>query len=122
MNSTRAEILDRRKRLRAEYRKLLQSVAALLFRHDPIGMIFEGDTNTEYEPEAGTILPRLRGCHSLEDVQAVVHGEFVRWFGVDNAGPPEHYTKVASEIWNLWQNKTTLRPGSFHERAGPGQE
>jgi len=67
-------------------------------------MIFDGDTNTdEYEPEARTILPRLRGCHSADDVQIVLHSEFVRWFGEDTAGSQEHYKKAASEIWQLWQ-------------------
>ena len=113
MNRTRAEILESRRRLKAEYGELFAAVAALLFHHDPIGIIFEGDTNTdEYEPEARTILPRLRGCHSADDVQSVVHSEFVRWFGED-AGSPEHYKKVASEIWQLWQEHLPRLPKSW---------
>lgn len=75
----RAAILESRRRFRAEYGMVFDSVAALLFQYDPIGMIFEGDTNAdEYEPEARTILPRLRGCHSADDVHTIVHNEFVR--------------------------------------------
>jgi hypothetical protein len=104
MSRTRDEILESRRRLRAEYGKLFDSVASLLFRHDPIGMIFEGDTNTdEYEPEAETILPLLRNCRTVDDVLRVVHSEFVRWFDADTAGPQEHYKDIASEIWQLWQ-------------------
>jgi len=113
MSKTRAEILEIRRQLRAEYGRLLDSVAALLFRCDPIGMIFEGDTNTdEYEPEARTILPRLRDCHSADDVHGAVHAEFVRWFGADTAGPLERYKKIASEIWELWQQHLAKLPKS----------
>ena len=111
MNTTRAEILENRRRLKAEYGELFDAVAALLFHHDPIGMLFEGDTNTdEYELEARTILPRLRGCHSAEDAQSVLHSEFVRWFGEDTAGSQEHYKKTASEIWQLWQQHLAKLP------------
>ena len=41
MPRTREEILDNRRRLRAEYGDLFDSTAALLFRHDPIGINFE---------------------------------------------------------------------------------
>jgi hypothetical protein len=113
MNRTRAEILESRRRLKADYGELFDAVAALLFHHDPIGIIFEGDTTTdEYEPEARTILPRLRDCHSADDVQSVVHSEFVRWFGEDTAGSREHYKKTASEVWQLWQQRLAKLPKS----------
>jgi hypothetical protein len=102
MSQTREEILEERRRLKAEYGKLFGSVAALLFRHDPVGINFEDNTD-EYEIEAGTILPRLRNCESGQDVRRVVHEEFVRWFGSDTSGPEERYTDIASEIWELWQ-------------------
>jgi len=102
MSRTREEILEDRRRLRAEYGELFNSTAALLFRHDPVGINFELNTD-EYEPEAGTILPRLRDCQSANDVQKVVHEEFVRWFGGSSAGPLESYAEISSEIWHLWQ-------------------
>ncbi|MGA9481399.1 MAG: hypothetical protein WBV48_05665, partial [Candidatus Acidiferrales bacterium] len=102
MSATRDEILEERRRLRAEYGELVDSVAALLYRHDPIGINFEDNTD-EYEPEAGTILPKLKTCHSADDVLQLVHAEFVRWFDRGTAGPAEHYTEIASEIWQLWQ-------------------
>jgi hypothetical protein len=102
MSRTRDEILESRRRIKAEYGKLFDSVASLLFRHDPIGICF--DTNTdEYQPEAETILPLLRNCRTVDDVLRVVHSEFVRWFDTDTAGPQEHYKSIASEIWQLWQ-------------------
>jgi hypothetical protein len=102
---TREDILAARRRLRAEYGKLFDSVAALLFRKDPIGINFETNTG-EYEPEAETILPRLRTCQSADDVRHVVHQEFVRWFGPDTAGPPEHYEEIANEVFRLWQESS----------------
>jgi hypothetical protein len=29
---------------------------------------------------------------------SMLYTEFVRWFGADIAGPPEHYKRIASEI------------------------
>jgi hypothetical protein len=88
--------------MKSEYGQLFDDVAALLFRHDPSSINFETNRD-EYEPEVRTILPRLRGCASEEDVCRVVHEEFVRWFSVESVGPQEHYAKISSEIWELWQ-------------------
>lgn len=104
MPRTREQILENRRRLRAEYGELFDSMAALLFRHDPTGINFDGENTDEYEPEVETILPRLRSCHSAEDVLQVVHEEFVRCFESNTAGSPERYQEIASEIWRLWQS------------------
>ena len=103
MPRTREQIREERRQLKAEYGDLFDSVAKLLFRHDPIGIAFENPNTDEYEPEAGTILPRLQTCESASDVNRVVHQEFVRWFDEGNAGPEEGYAQIASEIWELWQ-------------------
>jgi hypothetical protein len=109
MTKTREQILEERRRLRAEYGELFNSVAALLFRADPIGIGFDNENLDEYEPEVGTILPRLKDCASADDVLRVVHEEFVRWFEADNAGPRECYQPIASAIWQLWQQRTRHR-------------
>jgi hypothetical protein len=101
MNRTREEILDSRRRAKAEYGKLFDVVSALLFRYDPAGINFEVNAG-EYDIETETILPRLRTCRSAGDVQKVVHEEFVRWFSRPTAGPPERYAEMSSEIWRLW--------------------
>jgi hypothetical protein len=90
--------------MRLEYGQLFDSVAALLYRDDPIGINFN-DNPDEYEPEAEAILPRLNACRSAATVQQAVHEEFVRWFGADNAGSKERYEQVAAEIWQLWQER-----------------
>lgn len=100
MASEREEMIEEKRRLKAEYRELFDQVAELLFRHDPQGINYQTNTD-EYESEAQTILPRLRSCHSEDDVLRVVHEEFVRWFGVDDAGTQQQYVNIAKEIWQL---------------------
>ena len=95
------------------YGALFNEVAALLFRHDPVGINFDENTG-EYESEVGTILPRLRTCNSADEVRRVVHEEFVRWFDSVTAGPESACTEIAAEIWNLWQrygSATNILPG-----------
>jgi hypothetical protein len=98
----RDEIEAEKNRLKAEYGNLFGSIAEILFRHDPAGINFDDNTD-EYEPEARTILPRLKDCHSAGDVMTVVHEEFQRWFDPDFAGSKQKYRKIAEEIWQLWQ-------------------
>lgn len=95
-------MLEEKRRLKAEYGDLYDATAALLFRHDPIAIDFKTNTD-EYEPEAETILPRLRECRSETDVVRVVHEEFVRWFSEEDAGPRGKYEQIGRELWDLWQ-------------------
>jgi hypothetical protein len=111
MTRTREEILESRHRLRSEYGALFDSVSALFYRHDPKGINF-GDNPDEYDLEAETILPRLRGCQGADDVHKVVHSEFVRCFDADTVGPPDRYTQISSELWQVWQKHLANRPVS----------
>ena len=78
----------------------MRSVGEVLHRHDPIGIAF-GDNEDKYAPEAGTIVPRLRGVTSVDAVRQVVHEEFVRWFDADTAGPVENWSAIAEDVWVL---------------------
>jgi len=80
----------------------LNEISAIIFRHDPIGINFEENTN-EYEPEAGTILTRLRSDMSVREATGIVHEEFIRWFGREDAGSREKYSALAAEILNSYQ-------------------
>jgi hypothetical protein len=84
------------------YGELLERVTELLARHDPIGLIELGMPMDEYEPEVGTIVPRLRSASSPDDVRRIVHEEFERWIDSDTGGPPSHYDAVGDELWALW--------------------
>src|SRR5688572_29776116 len=88
---------QRRDALRRQYGTLYATVSAILFEEDPIGINFRTNTD-EYEPEVDKILPRLAGCTTVEEVRAVVHQEFARWFDDQLAGPPERYTRIAERI------------------------
>ena len=80
-------------------------VAALLYRHDPIGIDF-GDNPGEYQPEAETIVARLHRARSVDDVRTLVHEQFVHWFGGDTAEDPDRYDSVAQELWAAWRARS----------------
>jgi hypothetical protein len=101
---TKEHIAAETKRLKAEYGRLFDQIAEILFRHDPIGINFEDNTD-EYEPEVRTILPRLRMCKHSDDALKVVHEEFQKWFGPETAEGEEKYRSTAEEIWLLWKNE-----------------
>ena len=86
--------------VKAEFGPLFQEVSAILFRHDPMH-INAGFNSDEYDPEVGTILPRLKDCRSARDVQKVVYEEFEQWFGIP--GEREKYRLASLEIWSAWQ-------------------
>lgn len=94
--------MARRRALKAEFGDLRDSVAAALERHDPLALIAEGAPADEYDPEVGTILPRLKEASSVEDLERIVHEEFVRWFD-DAAGTVMQYRAVALQIWESWK-------------------
>jgi len=91
-----------REDVKREYGAFFDEVSALLLAHDPIGIDFGSNTD-EYDPEAGTLLPRLSACRSPADVQRVVHEEFVHWFGADTAGAYQEYAAVSERIWSAWR-------------------
>ena len=94
-----------RRALKGDYKALFEAVSAILFRHDPIGLDNE-DNIDEYDPEVSAILPLLKRCHSVSDVQAVVHREFINLFDAQLAGPSERFADAAREIWQLWSSKS----------------
>jgi len=105
MAKTRDEIREHRRQLNAEYRRLFDSVAALLYRHDQIGIDFDFEENTdEYEPEAGSILPKLNGCRSEADVHQVIPAEFFRWFDSGTAGPKSIPRRSLRSFGNFGRN------------------
>lgn len=79
---------------------LFASVSGAMFRHDPIGINY-GDNTDEYDAEAGTVIPRLSNCASVDHVACVLREEFSRWFGADIAGRAQ-YVPLAKEVWRLW--------------------
>jgi hypothetical protein len=87
--------------LKLQFGSLFDEVSAALFAADPLG-INSGRNTDAYDPEAGTILPRLPEAHSADDVQVIVHEEFCRWFPREQAGAIGRYEEVSAIIWEAW--------------------
>jgi hypothetical protein len=66
---------------------------------DPIGLLEGGAPADEYSTEIGSIVPRVANAQSVDEITAVLHEEFVRWFGDDTAGPRQVYEAPARQIW-----------------------
>jgi hypothetical protein len=93
-------IHERRAKLRRAYGELYAQLSRALFEADLAGINF-GDNTDEYEPEVDTILPRLGTCDGPLDVLTVLHEEFSRWFGADEAGPSDRFAELAQVVWKL---------------------
>lgn len=94
------------------YRDVADRVSAILFRHDPIGINYEENTD-EYDAEAESIVLRLAsapGIDSAETVEQIVQQEFVRWFDQKLAGPRDRYRGIAKEIWDTWLGRSERSP------------
>jgi hypothetical protein len=94
---TRDQIVREREALRDRFGSAYDDLLRLLFDEDPEGINF-GDNTDEYDPEVRTILPRLGGCSSVDDVQDVVSEEFRRWFGPAPAERRSAYRRVSERI------------------------
>jgi hypothetical protein len=99
-----------RRGLREQYDGLFAFVRDVVNRHDPVGIAYTPD---EYEPEVGTILPRLGEAADVDALQRIIHEEFCVWFssgdgsregkiadGEATAGPLSRYRGIAEEIWS----------------------
>lgn len=96
--TTTEQLRAERRRLKEQYGDQFEWLSRLFFENDPIGINF-GDNTDEYEPEVGTILPRIAECEGAKDLERVIHEEFQRWFDEDTAGPRERYSRIAELAW-----------------------
>lgn len=101
-------IKSERSELRRRYGRLFDKVSSILFEADLKGINFATNTG-EYEPEVGTILPRLTGAKSVDDVALIVYEEFCKWFGDDEVGSVSDYSEVAEQIWREWNETDQLQ-------------
>ena len=97
--------LDEANQMESELKKnqpeLFQAVSQVMFKHDLMEINYETNTD-EYDSEAGTVIPRLKDCRSVNDVGDVLFEEFSRWFN-KSAGKRHQYNELANDIWLLWQ-------------------
>ena len=89
--------------LKGKYKKLYYCISAILFENDIEGINFVKNED-EYEPEVGTILPRLPEANSIEDVQKILQEEFGIWFGKKR--DIDEFRETAKEIWAAWLSYT----------------
>jgi len=101
MNTERTE-------LKRRFGTLFDEVSAALFAADPLGKN-TGANIDEYDPEAGTILPRLQDAHSADDIQVIVYEECCRRSGKGNAGAIGRYEEVSEIIWEAWLRFAALK-------------
>lgn len=87
---------------RIVYGDLYDDALDILFRHDPIGLNFDDNTE-ECWPEVAAILPRLRDTATVEQVASLIYAVFVQYFSLDTAGPPPRYVPIARDLWSVWQ-------------------
>ena len=81
--------------------QLILDLEAILFRHDPMGINYEVNTD-EYRPEAESITLRRAEAKSVDDVRRIVDEEFARWFNGVTVVRPEAFDPIARETWVLW--------------------
>ena len=102
MMTTKDDKTLERQRLKEVYHALCDDIAAVLLRHDPIGLNF-GLNADEYAPEARHILPKLREVHSVEELHRAIYTVFVFLFDADMAGPEDAYAPIAHDVWETWK-------------------
>jgi hypothetical protein len=85
--------------MKARYQSLVAAVARAIDDADPIGLLEGGAPADEYGPEIGTIVPRVVKARNADEVTAMLHEEFLRWFGEETAGPAQAYEAAARDIW-----------------------
>lgn len=75
---------EEREEMKKEFGALFDEVLTALTQYDIIGIAgeYNSDAATEYEPEVGTIIPRLGEAQTARDVGRIVDDEFLRWFGL----------------------------------------
>jgi len=93
--------MENRDALRTAYRQIYDDAVKLFFEHDPVGINYEVNTD-EYEPEVGTVLPRLHHARSLEDVHQILIEEFRCWFGYGTRVFDDRLKSLAFDLWKLW--------------------
>lgn len=94
-----AEDRVRRAALKDQYERLFADMAALFFEVDPAGVNYD-ENSDEYEPEVGTVLPRLKSAESAADVRQILDEEFDFWF--ESSYSRDRMSELAERLWILW--------------------
>ena len=90
------------------YEELRARLTQILNEEDPVGLIRLGAPLDEYDPEVGTVLPRLKDCLDESGLRRVLHEEFARWFGPETAGSEQAYARAAERIWAVIRDERVV--------------
>ncbi len=98
------------------YGALFAEVSRVLLAHDPVN-IAEGHNPDEYDPEAHDILSRLQSGET-ENVAAMCHDVFTRWFSEGIARSFDKYEEMASDILEAWGHYEAMTTTYLPEEKG----
>ncbi|MBI3971766.1 MAG: hypothetical protein HY332_10805 [Chloroflexi bacterium] len=82
------------------------AIAAIAYRHDPLGIVSATTPKDVYRPQGRAIAELLRGMNpaatSCEDVRRLMHATFARLCNEQSAGDEAVYGPMAEEILVAW--------------------
>ncbi len=86
-------------------KKFTESVSEILYYYDPVGLSKLGVPDDEYDPEARTIIGRLKDVTDIRSLRWIVYEVFKDFFDKDTILPSSNkcYRYIAEEIWEVWQ-------------------
>ena len=100
------------------YKDLISKISNIIFKYDPIEINF-GHNNDEYDPEAESIVSKLKTVTSKEETINMVYEVFLHFFSdsVEIIGEKNSklYLDMTTEIWNIWINSNSQVPNKTQE-------
>jgi len=93
---------------RIRYEALRSDITRLINDADLLGLLRLGAPLDEYSSEISTILPRLKEASSETTLRRIIHEEFCRWFGSEQAGVEAKYAPLAAKIWDCLSTVRTV--------------
>jgi hypothetical protein len=77
---------------------LFSKVKKIVDKYDIVGLLKMGAPEDEYNIESQRITTGLKNCHNILEIQELIYGVFIEFFGESMAGKKESYLKVAIEL------------------------
>lgn len=108
--------------LKKKYGKRFTELLTIISKHDPMGIAIVPDLiQVEYDLEVKTIIVQLDKTESLTDVHAMVHREFVRWFGSEDSDD-DYFNSFEPLAKDIYEWKTNPDRDLFKEYVLEGNQ
>lgn len=88
--------------LKEKYKSIFASIRDIIIRYDPMDLIKAGAPVDEYDMEVGKILPRLKECLDVDDVNSVMIEIFRDCFNETNF---PYMSNIAREVFEVYQTE-----------------